>query len=634
MMSADPIRDGEEEKQTATSSHSGQHGEVSWLTALQAESVVDRRTRLHGPSLTRQLRRIYGEGADAEKLSRRALQMIRQRASERSSSLAALDEARSADPSWFVAPEMFGYSTYVDRFAGTVAGVVEHIDHLQALGVRYLHLLALLKAREGDSDGGFAVADYLSVEPRLGTMEDVECLAERLRQVGISLCVDLALNHTADDHSWAKAARSGDLWFRDFYIVLDPEDAAERERELTEIFPTTAPGNFTLVPEMGGAVWTTFYPFQWDLNWANPEVFLAMLDVMLRLANRGFEAFRLDSTAFLWKQSGTNCRNVPEAHYIVRALRAALDIAAPATLLKAEAIVPTAYVAPYFGNDEGDGFEPECHLVYNNSLMLAGWVGLAEQSAELPRAIIRASGGLPRGANWLTYARCHDDIGWGNVLTDVACFDAQPHARLEKAAAFLHGNDGSWARGEPFQSDGGALHGTNGTLASLAGLESAVDDHAREEAFRRIALLNALAIASGGLASIYMGDEAGLLNDNSYLSDPKLAHEGRWLQRPAMDWHALDGDIAARILGDLRTLQAARIASCGAGAPRLLETSHPAVLGIGCGADRVYLNFSDCQITISDEALTSMRDRFRSEEASDSVTTLKPWGVVWLGEAA
>lgn len=587
---------------------------------------IDARVSLHGATLRRQLHRLYGAGHDVNALWSRIETVLRARLAARSAPLRTLDAARVADPDWFVAPDMIGYSTYVDRFAGTVAGLAAHVDHLEALGVRYLHLLALLKARAGDSDGGFAVADYLNVEPALGTMADVEMLCERLRARRISLCVDLALNHTADDHVWAQAAKAGDPHYRDFYIVLDEAEAAARETMLQQVFPTTAPGNFTVVPEMGGAVWTTFYPFQWDLNWANPDVMVAMIDTMLGLANHGFEAFRLDSTAFLWKRAGTDCRNLPEAHHIVRALRAALEIVAPATLLKAEAIVPTAFVPPYFGADEGEGFEPECHLVYNNSLMVAGWVALAERSAALPAAIVAASVGLPRGANWLTYARCHDDIGWGAVLGDLRGFDAMPEARLAAAAHFIEGAGDSWSRGEPFQSDGSVLHGTNGTLASLAGLEAATNDVERDAAYRRIALLNALAIASGGVATTYMGDEAGVLNDRSYLTDPDNRHEGRWLHRPAMDWAALDDAAAVRIGGDLARLRDARIASGGAGAPAPIATGSPALLGIGCGSDRVYLNFSGDPVRLP----VVGEDRLTGRPAAE---TLDGWQVAWIAGA-
>lgn len=583
--------------------------------------TMQQRLEAIGPRLRRQIARLYPDH-DTDALWAQVAALLEARAAERPASLLALDQAREADPDWFVRPDMLGYSTYVDRFGGTVDGLAAHVDHLERLGVRYLHVLALLKARAGDSDGGFAVADYLAVEPRLGTMRDVERLTQRLREARISLCVDLALNHTADDHEWAKAARAGDPFYRDFYIVVDDAEAAARNAELPQVFPTTAPGNFTHVPEMGGNVWTTFYPFQWDLNWRNPNVFLAMLDAGLRLANHGFEAFRLDSTAFLWKQPGTNCRNLPEAHYIVRGLRAALDIVAPATLLKAEAIVPTAFVPPYFGMDEGEGFEPECHLVYNNSLMVAGWVGLAEQSAQLPAAIVAASGGLPSGANWLSYARCHDDIGWGAVLGDLRGLDAAPEERLIAAARVLNGEGDSWARGKPFQADGSSLHGSNGTLASLAGLEAATSDDAREAAFRRIALLNALSTASGGVATTYMGDEAGLLNDYGYLDDPERAHEGRWLHRPEMDWAALDGAAARRITGDLIALRDARIASGGAGAPTALPTDDPALLGIACGTDRVFLNFGERAVALA----AAGRDRL-SGAVCDEVPA---WGVVWL----
>ena len=550
--------------------------------------------------------------------------MLAARAGDRPAALVALDAAREADPTWFRAPEMLGYSAYVDRFGGTIAGVAARIDYLAGLGVRYLHLLALLKARAGDSDGGFAVADYLAVEPRLGDIAGLEALAANLRGAGISLCVDFALNHTADDHAWAQAARAGDPGYRDFYIVLD--DAAEvaaREAELGQVFPVTAPGNFTHVPDLGW-VWTTFYPFQWDLNWANPRLFAAMLDTMLRLANHGVEAFRLDSIAFVWKQAGTDSRNRPEVHAIVRALRAAIDIVAPGVLLKGEAIVPTRDVIPYFGTADA----PECHLLYDNSLMVAGWTALVEGSAQVPRAIQAETVSLPPAANWLTYARCHDDIGWGALIGDLAAFETAPERRLKAVAAALEG--GGFGRGEPFQVEGGGLHGTNGTLASLAGLDGAVDDGAAARAIARIRLLHALMIASGGLPAIYMGDEAAMLNDHRYRDDPSRAHEGRWLHRPAMDWKRPVGDAAIRVRADLAALMRARVAADGMGPSLVWPTGDDAVLGLQAGADIVLINFADRSAAI--ELPFAWADRL-SEASGGTHAVVPALDVLWCAAA-
>jgi amylosucrase len=289
----------------------------------------------------------------------------------RSPALRALDDARERHPSWFLDQSIVGYTAYVDRFGGDLRGVAERVPYLQRLGVRYLHLLPFLAAREGENDGGFAVRDYDTVAPALGDNADLEALTARLRAAGISLCADLVLNHTADDHAWALAARRGDPRYRQYFHVFPDRRLPDAyERHLGQIFPQTAPGNFTHVPGLGW-VWTTFYGYQWDLNWANPEVFAHMALTLLRLANRGIEAFRLDSTAFLWKRLGTDCMNQPEAHTILQALRAVAAIAAPGILLKAEAIVPARQLPPYFGlpgeaNAQAEAV-PECHLAYHSS---------------------------------------------------------------------------------------------------------------------------------------------------------------------------------------------------------------------------------------------------------------------------
>ena len=306
-------------------------------------------------------------------------------AAARPAELQAQDEARLAGPDWFQHQSMLGYCAYADRFGGTLSGVAQRIPHLRELGVRYLHLLPFLRPRAGENDGGFAVASFDDVDPRLGGNADLDALTAQLRAAGISLCSDFILNHVADDHPWARGARHGDPALRGYFHVFPDRSTPDRyEQTLGQVFPQVAPGNFSHVEEMGGWVWTTFYPYQWDLNYANPAVFAEMAAALLRLANRGIEVFRLDSTAFLWKREGTNCMNQPEAHALLQALRAIVAIAAPGVLLKAEAIVPTRELPAYFG----DAAAPECHIAYHSSLMAAGWGALAEQDASLLRAVL------------------------------------------------------------------------------------------------------------------------------------------------------------------------------------------------------------------------------------------------------
>ena len=235
-----------------------------------------------------------------------------------------LDARRAASQDWLNAAGQGAYTFYVDRFAGDLPGVRERLDYLDDLGERWLHPLPLLKPRPGDSDGGFAVADSRQIDPHLGGMDDLEALATDLQVRNMGLILDVVCNHTAWGHAWAEAARSGNPAYRDYYITLGAEAAAERERHLIDVFPDTAPGSFTFDPDMGGHVWTTFYPFQWDLNYANPAVFSETLDVLVFLASKGVQGFRLDSAPYLWKAAGTTSRNQPQAYAIVEAWHEAL----------------------------------------------------------------------------------------------------------------------------------------------------------------------------------------------------------------------------------------------------------------------------------------------------------------------
>ena len=345
---------------------------------------------------------------------------------------------------------MIGYVFYVDRFAGTLAGVEDHLDYLAELGVRYVHLMPLLQAREGEDDGGYAVTDYRAVDPTLGTMADLEQLCGHLRDRGISVCVDLVLNHTAAEHAWARRARAGDPWAQAMYRIYPDRTMPDRfEATLPEVFPTFAPGNFTPI-EGGRWVWTTFHSYQWDLDWSNPEVFLEMTDVLLSLANLGVDVFRLDAVAFMWKRLGTNCQNQPEVHDLLQALRACARIAAPAVIFKAEAIVGPDQLAQYLGLGRHHGRVAD--MAYHNSLMVQFWSSLAVGDTRLMTYVLREFPHKPVTTAWATYIRCHDDIGWAVTESDAAAVGWDGPAHRAFLSAFYTGESpGSFARGEGFQ---------------------------------------------------------------------------------------------------------------------------------------------------------------------------------------
>ena len=271
--------------------------------------------------------------------------------------------------------------------------------------------MPLLAARPEPNDGGYAVTDYGAVEPALGTIDDLRALAADLRAHGMALCIDVVLNHTAREHAWARAALQGDerklAYYRTFPDRTEPD---EYERTLPEIFPDNAPGSFSWVPELGRWVWTTFNEYQWDLDYTNPEVFRAMAEAILRLADVGVDVLRLDAVPFLWKRKGTDCQNQPEVHQLLQALRAVLRIAAPAVGLKAEAIVSPANLVTYLGTGRHEG--KECDLAYNNVLMALLWssLGVEPRGADDARPRLRcrrcrrAPGGSPTCAATTTSA--------------------------------------------------------------------------------------------------------------------------------------------------------------------------------------------------------------------------------------
>ena len=418
---------------------------------LDDEALFELRWARGSEAMLEPLARLY-PGAD---LASRLRRLLRRRAAKRPADLRALDLARDVDPDWFLHPRMAGYVFYVDRFAGRLSDVPARIPYLRDLGVTYAHMMPLLKPRPGESDGGYAVMDYRAVDPRLGSMGDLKATCRALREAGIAPCIDMVLNHTAKEHDWARRAWAGDARHRALYHFFDePDTPAAYDAHLVEVFPDRAPGSFTHYPEIGAWVWTTFNEFQWDLNWANWQVFEAVLDTILWLANRGVEVFRLDAVAFMWKRMGTGCQNLPEVHDVIQGLREAARIAAPAVIFKAEAIVGPEDLVPYLGAGRHQGNESE--LADHNSLMVQFWSSLAAGDARLATHVLGAH--FPErvsGATWATYLRCHDDIGWAINEEDALAVphtDGPGHRRF--LTDFYAGRfPGSFARGADFQVD-------------------------------------------------------------------------------------------------------------------------------------------------------------------------------------
>jgi amylosucrase/maltose alpha-D-glucosyltransferase/alpha-amylase len=493
------------------------------------------RLRRHFQRLFAHLFALYGESYDFFYHLEAILASTTEMWIERPPDLKALDALREADPSWYRSNRMVGAMCYVDLFAGDLKGLCERIPYLSELGVTYLHLMPVYKAPQGDNDGGYAVWSYREINPALGTIEQLSELANELRHHGISLTLDFVFNHTSDESEWAQRALAGQKEYQAYYRMFPNRELPDQyERSMPEVFTEDHPGSFTYRTRIKKWVWTTFHTYQWDLNYENPEVFTRMLEEMLFLANQGVEILRLDAVAFTWKRLGTNCQNLPEAHWIIRAFNALASIAAPAMVFKSEAIVHPDQVREYVSMDE-------CQLSYNPQLMALIWEALATRDVRVLQHAMQHRYAIPEGCAWVNYVRCHDDIGWAFANDDVEAVGFDPNDHRRFLTKFYTGRfEGTFARGEPFQEDprtGDAR--VSGTCASLTGVEKALAEQDEEElelAIRRILLVHGVIITMGGIPLIYLGDEIAMLNDYDYDKDPAKSGDSRWIHRAAFDW--------------------------------------------------------------------------------------------------
>ncbi len=479
----------------------------------------------------------------------------------RDAELKKSDTLRAKNPSWYKENKILGMMLYVDAFAENLQGVQEKLDYIEECGVNYLHLMPLLDTPEGRSDGGYAVADFRKVKPNLGEMHDLEKLCKECHARDISVCLDFVMNHTSEDHEWAIKAKQGDIAYQNRYYFYDNYDIpSQYEKTVPQVFPTTAPGNFTWNPETGKYVMTTFYPYQWDLNYRNPVVLNEMIFNMLFLANKGISIIRIDAVPYIWKQIGTNCRNLPQVHNIVRIMRIVCEIVCPGVLLLGEVVMEPDKIVPYFGTTE----KPECHMLYNVTTMASTWHTVATRDTRLLKRQMDIVNHLPKEYVFLNYLRCHDDIGWGLDYDYLSQFGMEEVQHKKYLNDFLTGvYPNSFARGELYNSDptsGDAR--LCGTTASLCGIEKALFERSNEvacvheqvanadcecplsnnqafldDAIRYDITLHAYMLVQSGIPVIYSGDEVGQLNDYSYHENDAKKDDSRYLHRGQFQWN-------------------------------------------------------------------------------------------------
>ena len=559
----------------------------------------------------------------------------------RKKGLKASDLTREADPNWYKGSDILGMMMYTKMFGGNLKGVKKHLDYLKECGINYLHLMPLMESPKDRSDGGYAVADFRKVQPELGTIRDLESLASECRKQGISICLDFVMNHTSEDHEWAKRARAGEKEYQDRYFFYDNWDIPSQfEKTVPQVFPTTAPGNFTWLPEIEKVVMTTFYPYQWDLNYANPVVFNEMMYNFLYFANLGIDIIRIDAVPYIWKELGTSCRNLQKVHTIVRMMRMIGEIVCPGILLLGEVVMEPEKVVPYFGTPE----KPECHMLYNVTTMATIWNTVATKDTRLLEKQLDSVYHLPGEYTFLNYLRCHDDIGWGLDYDSLGGWGMDQVAHKQFLNDFFTGKyKESFSRGVLYNDDPVSRDARFcGTTASMCGIEEALekqDEGKMDQAIRLDLMLHGFMLQQSGIPVIYSGDEVGALNDNHYKEDPEKAEDSRYIHRGQFDWKLTEkiqqeGTVQNRIFYGLRRMEEIRmeheVFSSDALA-RTMDMEDDSILGIlRTGETEEMLgvyNFSDAPKKVSlQETWTDLLN----DETYDTELSLKPYDFRWM----
>lgn len=564
---------------------------------------------------------------------------------ERAGDLKKKDGEREKRPDWYKGNDMLGMMLYIDNFAGNLQGVQKKLSYIKRCNVNYIHLMPFLDTPKGRSDGGYAVADFRKVQPALGTMEDLESLTAACRKEGISVCMDFVMNHTSEDHEWAKRARAGEGEYMSRYFFFDSEAIpAEYEKTVPQVFPTTAPGNFTYLADAGHYVMTSFYPYQWDLNYKNPRVFNEMMYNFLFLANKGIDIMRIDAVPYIWKELHTQCRNLKQVHTIVRMMRMISEIVCPGVLLLGEVVMEPEKVVPYFGTLE----KPECHMLYNVTTMATTWHTVATRDVRLLKRQLDIVNGLPKEYLFLNYLRCHDDIGWGLDYDTLRQWGFEERSHKQYLNDYFQGLEGdSDSRGELYNAD--PVSGDArfcGTTASMCGVEKAgfeQDEEAMKQAVRLDVMLHAYMFMQSGIPVLYSGDEIGQVNDYSYKEDSDKAADSRYLHRGKLDWTLTEQisdeeSVTGQIFGQLDRLEKIRSAGkvfAAQADARTVETEDTNVLCISrsCEGEEILgvFNFSEYNKEVSLCSVTGeYMDMLTGDDVSPAKIPLPAYGFCYM----
>src|SRR5918992_677301 len=386
-----------------------------------------------------------------------------------------------AEPLWF--KRAVFYEIYVRGFhdgnadgSGDFLGLAEKLDYLQWLGIDCIWLLPMYQSPL--KDGGYDIADFFAVHEDYGVIEDVRRFIDEAHQRGMRVIADLVMNHTSSDHPWFQEARSSpDSPKRDWYVWSDTK---ERYKDARIIFIDTETSNWTWDEQAGAYYWHRFFHHQPDLNYDNPEVQEAMLDVLRFWLDLGLDGFRLDAVPYLFERDGTNCENLDETHAYLRRVRREVEKNYPDRVLLAEANQWPADVVDYFG--DGD----ECHMAFHFPVMPRMFMSLRREEATPVYEILSHTPAIPPNCQWGLFLRNHDELTLEMVTDEERDYMYAEYAKDPRMKLNL---------------------GIRRRLAPLL-------DNGRAE----IELMHAILFSLPGSPILYYGDEVGM-GDNVYLGD-------------------------------------------------------------------------------------------------------------------